>query len=167
MASNDSNPGAAAARAPLLLRSARPLLARPLLVSLLLVCMLSGCALRWPWKHHAPAGPAPVQVLEVQSSAAAIAQYWDGTALLLDLTTQGGEGTATLSPPASGGWPIRMEFRVQPGRIASLEVLAGERTQFEVPALGAPVVLHLRLDGYRGDTPRITLLWHAADGSAR
>jgi hypothetical protein len=59
-----------------------------------------------------------------------------------------------------------MEFRVQPGRIARLEVLAGERTQFEVPAQGAPVVLRVRLDGYRGQTPQITLRWHAADDSA-
>jgi hypothetical protein len=60
-----------------------------------------------------------------------------------------------------------MEFRVQPGRIARLEALAGERTLFEVPAGGAPVVLRLRLDGYRGETPEITLHWHAAGDSER
>ncbi len=159
MPSKDSIPGGAQVRPPQL----------PLRTLLLLsaACALSGCALHWPWKAHAAPAPAPVQVLEVQPSAVGIAQYWDGTALLLDLSAQGGEGTATLSPPGSGGWPIRLEFRVQPGRIARLEVLAGERTQFEVPAQGAPVVLRLRLDGYRGDTPRITLLWHAADDSAR
>jgi hypothetical protein len=133
---------------------------------------LAGCAVHWPWKSHAARGPATVQVIGVQvagapASAPAIAQYWDGPALLLDLRGQGGEGSATLSAPEGGRWPPRMEFRVQPGQIARLEVLAGERTQFEVPPQGAPVVLHLRLDGYRGDTPSITLQWRAADDSAR
>jgi hypothetical protein len=140
---------------------------RRLPVLLLVFGALAGCALHWPWKSHGTHGPAPVQVVGVEPSAAGIQQYWDGTALLLDLTTQGGEGGATLSAPAGGRWPVRMEFRVQPGRIARLEVLAGERTQFEVPALGAAVVLRVRLDGYRGDTPQISLHWHAADDSAR
>jgi hypothetical protein len=154
MASNLSVQGAARVRLPLLL---------------LCLTLLSGCALHWPlhwpWKSRAPQAPAPVQVIGVQPAAVGIAQYWDGTALLLDLTGQADEGGATLSPPADGHWPIRMEFRVQPGRIARLEVLAGERTQFELPALGAPVVLRLRLDGYRGETPQITLRWHAAGDS--
>jgi hypothetical protein len=157
MASHGSDEGAARGRAPVLL---------------LCLGALAGCAPHWPWKSHAPHGPAAVQVVGVQvqgapASAPAIAQYWDGPALLLDLREQGGEGGATLSVPEGGRWPPRMEFRVQPGRIARLEVLAGERTQFEVPAQGTPVVLQLRLDGYRGATPAITLHWRAADDSAR
>src|ERR1700690_1602372 len=105
MASNGSHHGAARARLPVLL-----------------VCLgaLAGCALHWPWKSHAAHGPAAVQVVGVQSAASGIAQYWDGPALLLDLTGQGGEGSATLSAPEGGRWPPRMEFRVQPGRIARL-----------------------------------------------
>jgi hypothetical protein len=151
MASNRSLPGAAAVRLPVLL---------------LALSTLGGCALHWPWKSRAAHGPPAVQVVGVQPPDAGIVQHWDGAALLLDLSTQGGAGGATLSAPAGGRWPVRMEFRVQPGRIARLEVLAGERTLFEVPALGAPVVLRLRLDGYRGETPQITLHWYAADGSA-
>lgn len=152
MASNLNTLGAAHRRLPVLL---------------LCLCLLSGCALHWPWKSRPPHGPMAVQVLGVQPADLGIAQYWDGNALLLDLSAQAGDGGATLSPPADGHWPIRMEFRVQPGRIARLEVLAGERTLFEVPALGAPIVLRLRLDGYRGETPQITLHWYAADDSGR
>ncbi len=157
MASNGSQDDMARARLP---------------VVLLCFGALSGCALHWPWKSHAARGPAVVQVVGVQgvgvaASAPDIVQYWDGPALLLDLRGLAGEGSLTLSAPEGGRWPPRMEFRVQPGQFARLEVLAGERTQFEVPSQGAPVVLHLRLDGYRGDTPAITLHWHAADDSAR
>jgi hypothetical protein len=140
---------------------------RLLPVALLCMGALAGCALHWPWKARAARGPAAVEVLGVQPANSGIAQYWDGAALLLDLSGQQGEGSATLSAPQGARWPPRMEFRVQPGRIAQLEVLAGERTQFEVPAQGAPVVLRLRLDGYRGDTPTITLHWRAADDSPR
>jgi hypothetical protein len=140
-------------------------LSRSLPPLLLAFSLLPGCALHWPWKARAPHGPTPVQVLGIQPPEVGIAQYWDGTALLLDLRGQAGEGSATLSPPTGGRWPVRMEFRVQPGRFARLEVLAGERTQFEVPALGAPLVLRLRLDGYRGETAQISLHWHGADDS--
>jgi hypothetical protein len=162
MASKGSEDGAARTRLPVLLPC----------LGALAGSVLAGCAPHWPWKSHAARGPAAVQVVSVQvagasAAAPAIAQYWDGAALLLDLRGQGGEGSATLSAPEGGRWPPRMEFRVQPGQIARLEVLAGERTQFEVPAEGAPVVLHLRLDGYRGETPAITLHWRAAGDSAR
>jgi len=120
--------------------------------------------MHWPWRHRAPPAPQPVQEL---SAPAPILQFWDRNTLLLDLTALRGEGTATLMPVAARGWPIRIEFRVQPGSIAHLEVQGRERVVFEVPGQGAPVVFRLAPDAYVADTPKISLRWSAAGDSAR
>ncbi len=83
---------------------------------------------RWPWQHRpAAASTQTVSVLAVTlgstgasntpaAGKAPIAQYWDRNTLLLDLTHLSAAGSATLTPvPANGGWPVRLEFRVQPG----------------------------------------------------
>jgi hypothetical protein len=128
--------------------------------------------MHWPWRHRAPPAPQPVQELSLQappgaSAAAPILQFWDRNALLLDLTALRGDGAATLVPAAARGWPIRIEFRVQPGSIAHLEVQGRERVVFEVPGQGAPVVFKLAPDAYLPDAPRISLQWSAAGDSAR
>ena len=64
-------------------------------------------------------------------------------------------------------WPIRLEFKVQPGRFVHLDVTALERVVFQVPAEGAPVVFRLAPGAYLRDTAQITLRWSVADGSAR
>jgi hypothetical protein len=73
----------------------------------------------------------------------------------------------TLSPPASRGWPIRLEFRVQPGGIVHLEVQGSARVMFEVPAQGNALVLKLAPDAYVKGTANISLRWSAAADSAR
>jgi hypothetical protein len=138
---------------------------------LLLCAGLSACALHWPpWRHRPPPAPTPVQELSIESAAVPapqILQFWDRNTLLLDLTAVNGEGEVTLRAPAGPGWPVRLEFRVQPGSIQRLEVQGRERVLFEVPAQGTPMVLKLSPSAYLRDTPQITLRWSAADGSAR
>jgi hypothetical protein len=129
----------------------------------LLCAALAGCAMHWPWRHRPPPAPQPVQEL---LAPAPILQFWDRNTLLLDLTALRGEGVATLTPVARRGWPIRLEFRVQPGSIAQLEVQGRERVVFEVPGTGAPVVFKLAPDAYVADTPQISLRWSAAGDSA-
>jgi hypothetical protein len=132
--------------------------------------MLSACALHWPWKRRPVPPPQPVQQLSIVADAAGpaatILQYWDRNALLLDLTGVGGEGGAIVTPIKALGWPIRLEFRVRPGSMARLEVLAAQRVIYAVPAQGAPVVLKLAPSAYRADTAQITLRWSAAGDSA-
>jgi hypothetical protein len=129
---------------------------------------VSACGIHWPWRHRPPAAPAPVQELSIEPAGAAapILQFWDRNTLLLDLTSQSGDGGATLHAPAGRGWPVRIEFRVQPGRFAQLEVQGRQRVVFEVPAQGAPVVLKPGPGTYARDTAQITLRWSAAEGSA-
>jgi hypothetical protein len=135
-----------------------------------LAVSLSACAMHWPWKRHPPPPPQPVHQLtivpESDVAAAAIAQYWDRNTLLLDLTAAGGQGSARLTPIEALGWPIRLEFRVQPGNFSRLEVVGAQRVIFAVPSQGAPVLLRLAPSAYHADTGQITLRWSAADDSA-
>jgi hypothetical protein len=134
---------------------------------------LAGCAWHWPWTHRAPPAPRPVHDISIEAPSGAdsqavarIEQYWDRNTLLLDLTGLVGDGEVTLAPSAVHGWPIRLEFRVQPGAIARLEVQASARVVFEVPSQGAPLVFKLAPDAYGPHSAHITLRWSAADGSA-
>src|SRR3974390_852692 len=89
---------------------------------LTLLCLaLSACALHWPWRRPPPPPPVPVQAVTVVSDVAgSILQYWDRNTLKVDLSTVSGEGQALLTPIASQGWPIRMEFLVRPGSMQQL-----------------------------------------------
>jgi hypothetical protein len=130
-------------------------------VTLALCMSLAACGMHWPWRHRTPPAPQPVQELSVEGGAA-IAQFWDRNTLLLDLTALSGEGEASLH--AAHGWPVRLEFKVQPGSMAQLEVRGQLRTVFEVPAQGKPVVLKLAPGAYVPDTPQILIRWSAAGG---
>ena len=144
--------------------SIRPL---PLAVLTVLLCAgLASCAMHWPWRHRAPPAPQPVHELSIQPQAP-ILQFWDRNTLLIDLTALSGDGAATLSAAAGRGWPIRLEFRVQPGSIARLEVQGRERVGYEIPTQGAAMLFKLAPSAYVHDTPQITVRWIAADDSAR
>jgi len=134
-----------------------------------LALSVSACTMHWPWQRRSPPAPQPVHqvIIVADATATAILQYWDRNTLLLDLTAAGGEGGAIVSPIKALGWPVRLEFRVQPGSIHRLEVLAAQRVVFEVPAQGAALLLKLAPGAYHADTAQITLRWSAADDSAR
>jgi hypothetical protein len=132
--------------------------------------VLSACAMHWPWKRRPVPPPQPVHqvsiVTDASGSAATILQYWDRNTLLLDLSGVGGEGGATITPIKALGWPIRLEFRVRPGTIGHLEVVAAQRVIFAVQSQGDPLLLKLAPGAYRDDTAQITLRWSAAEDSA-
>jgi len=137
---------------------------------------LPAWALHWPWHHHAKvASTQAVSVLAVMDGGAPtaahgarIAQYWERNTLLVDITHLRGAGSATLTPvAANGGWPVRLEFRVQPGTIARLQVQGAQRVTFVVPAHGAAEVLKLDPGVYLADTAHITVRWRAAADSSR
>jgi hypothetical protein len=124
-------------------------------------------SLHWPWHHHGAKGPEAVHELSIQmqdGAAQAIPQYWDRNTLLLDMTAVSGEGRAVVTPRPGTGWPVRLEFRVQSGSIANLEVSGVQRVLFSVPTQGTPSVLHLDPGVYLATTAAITLHWSAADG---
>jgi hypothetical protein len=137
----------------------------------LLGLTVSACALHWPWKRWPAPPPQPVQALTIVPdaplAATAILQYWDRNTLLLDLSAVGAEGSATLTPIKALGWPVRLEFRVQPGSFGQLTVVGAQRVVYSVPPQGAPLLLRLAPSAVHADTGQITLRWSAADGSAR
>jgi hypothetical protein len=115
------------------------------------VLMLAGCTqLRvarpasWhphlPWRH-APAGPEPlVNELVVATApgaaAPALPQAWDRNALRVDMGAVSGEGELTLRPLQGHGWPIRLEFGVQPGSFSHLEIRGEQRVILSVASTG-------------------------------
>ncbi|HEY7928602.1 MAG TPA: hypothetical protein VID71_01235 [Steroidobacteraceae bacterium] len=123
-----------------------------------------------PWHrrpHHAPAAPsAPALAITLEgqaASAAALPQRWQRNTLLLDLTHLPDNGSATLTPPANAGWPVRLAFRVQPGSIGSLTIEGAERVQYTLPAHGPAMTLQLDPGVYVVKTASLTLRWSAAD----
>jgi len=136
----------------------------------MLLLSLSACAMHWPWQRRPLPPPPPVHqvsiVADAPVAATTIVQYWDRNTLLLDLTAVGGEGGAIMTPIKALGWSVRLEFRVRPGSIGRLEVLAAQRVVYGVPAQGAPLLLKLAPSAYHADTAQIMLRWSAADDSA-
>jgi hypothetical protein len=98
-----------------------------------------------PWRHAAPAPEPAVTELQVEFPAGAISsalvQSWNRNNLRVSLTAVSGEGEFSLRPLPGHGWPIRLEFLVQPGAFAHLEIRGEERVILSVPATGAATVL--------------------------
>jgi hypothetical protein len=141
--------------------NARPLAAARLSV-LALLALLGGCShLRqlepshwhsqwhphWPWRHAPPAPEAPVNELvvatEAGTAAPALVQSWNRNTLRVALNGVAGEGELRLRPVPGHGWPIRLEFAVQPGSFAHLELRGEQRVILSVPAAGGLAVLQV------------------------
>jgi hypothetical protein len=99
----------------------------------------------WPWRHAPPAPEPAVNELVVETTAgvavATLSQTWDRNTLRLALTGVAGEGELKLRPVQGHGWPIRLEFAVQPGSFAHLDLRGEQRVILTVPATGAVTVL--------------------------
>ena len=95
-------------------------------------------------------------------SAVAISQYWDRNTLLVDLSAASGEGSVKLRPAAGTTWPVRIEFRVQPGSIGRLQVQGAQRVTYAVPASGSALLLQLDPGVYTVRTAALTVEWHPA-----
>lgn len=150
--------------------------AAPLLPAAVLLASLAGCshlhvphpqlhaARLWPFHHKLAAAPEAVNELVAESaeglSAVSMAQYWDRNTLLVDLSAASGEGRVRLRPAAGTSWPVRMEFRVQPGSIARLQVQGAQRVSYVVPSAGSAVVLKLDAGVYTPRTAQLEVEWH-------
>ena len=120
----------------------------------------------WPW-HHAPAAPEPpVNELLVEGTSGAatpeLMQTWDRNTLRVSLERLAGEGEVKLAPVQGHGWPIRLEFAVQPGSFQQLEVRGEQRVVLVVPATGGVAVLHVPQGLYASTTQALTLRYGSA-----
>jgi hypothetical protein len=147
----------------------RALAALPALIAL---GLLGGCshmqALKpshWnahmPWHHAPPAPEPPVNELVVEApggaAAPALPQTWDRNTLRVALDGLAGVGDLTLRPVKGHGWPIRMEFAVQPGSFQQLELRGDQRVILTVPATGGIAVLAVPQGLYASTTTELKL----------
>jgi hypothetical protein len=119
-----------------------------------------------PW-HHAPAAPEPpVNELVAEaaggSAAPALTQAWDRNTLRIALDHIAGEGEFTLRPVQGHGWPIRIEFAVQPGSFQQLEERGDQRVILAVPATGGVTVLPVPQGLYASTTTELKLHYGSA-----
>ncbi len=122
--------------------------------------VLAGCA-HLPW-HHPPAPAEPVvNELVVEAAAGAVApglaQSWDRNTLRVNLTLLAGEGELSLRPLQGHDWPIRMEFAVQPGSFAQLEIRGEQRVILSVAASGAVQTLAVPQGTYAPATKELVI----------
>ena len=122
----------------------------------------------WPWRHPPAAPPAPVHELDVSGTGSgSLAQYWKRNTLVVDLSGAPASGQVVLKPVAGTAWPVRLAFRVVPGRFGVLEVRGAERVTLPITAAGhAPLDLELAPDIYRPDTRDIAVTWGPAEAPA-
>jgi hypothetical protein len=117
---------------------------------------------RWPWQH-APAAPAPTVTELVAdgpeggAAAPVLTQTWDRNTLRVSLRAIAGEGDLTLRPVQGHGWPIRLEFAVQPGSFTHLEVRGDQRVILAVPESGGEAVLAVPQGLYAATTTALRL----------
>ena len=113
-----------------------------------------------PW-HHVPPPPEPmVSELVVESagaSAPTLHQSWDRNTLRVDLLGLSGEGDLQLRPLPERGWPIRIEFAVQPGSFAHLEIRGEQRVIFAVAGGGPVTILAVPQGTYAPATQELAL----------
>jgi hypothetical protein len=115
----------------------------------------------WPWRH-APAPPEPpvhelLAEFPADTSGPQLEQSWNRNNLRVSLTAVSGEGELSLRPMPGHAWPIRLEFLVQPGSFAHLEIRGDERVILSVPATGAATALPVPLGVYLPATAALTL----------
>lgn len=147
------------------------------LSALFALALLAGCShmqrlepshwhAHWPW-HHAPAAAEPpVNELVVEAAAGTpapeLVQTWDRNVLRVALDRLAGEGELKLHPVQGHGWPIRLEFAVQPGSFQQLEVRGDQRIILVVPATGGMTVLPVPQGLYASTTLELTLRYGSA-----
>lgn len=149
--------------------STRPI---PALGWVMTVLMLSACThlarphpstwhAHMPW-HHAAAGPEPlVNELVVEGATGApvpeLPQAWDRNALRVDMAAMVGEGELTMRPLQGHGWPIRLEFGVQPGSFSHLEIRGEQRVILAVASSGAVSTLAVPQGTYAPATKELVI----------
>ncbi|MEO7773629.1 MAG: hypothetical protein ABIT36_04770 [Steroidobacteraceae bacterium] len=141
---------------------------KALLLSLALV--LSGCShmprMHLPWQKAAVPAPEAVRELDVTVPADAqmpiVLQYWHRNALLIDLQGVASSGTFILKPREGAAWPVRIEFRVSPGRFRLLELVGAQRQVYPVSTTATTtVVIAAEHTLHPPGTPQVAVSWGA------
>jgi hypothetical protein len=135
-------------------------------LSLPALLLLAGCSHIsgwWPWHHKSPPAPESVSVLVPTAVGDAapipVSEFWDGNALRVELGALSGSGSLQFTRAPRQAWPVRVEFRVQPGSARQLEVSAAQRVVFTIPATGNLITFTLPPGTYTPTTKTLTVSW--------
>jgi len=127
-----------------------------------------GCATvksHWPFAKAKVAAPEPVQELHVEAVAAdaapVVLQFWERNTLVVDLTNVASAGQLQLIRDPARTWPVRVAFRMAPGRFEALEVQGAQRVVLPVSAGNGAVTAVLPAGAYEGSTTALALRWGA------
>lgn len=127
-----------------------------------------GCATvkaHWPFGKTKGPAPEPVQELQVQAVAneagPTVLQFWERNTLVVDLTNVPAEGQVQLVRDPTRAWPVRVAFRMAPGRFEVLEVVGAQRMVLPVAAGAGAVTAELPAGAYETATTRLALRWGA------
>jgi len=111
-------------------------------------------------------GQAPRSVNELMEIAEdgtptrAFPQYWKRNTLVLDMQGAASAGKFNLKPRKGHQWPMRVAFRVTPGKIGLIEVQAEQRMLIPVTREGAQAVdIELVPGVYTAKTEQMTVQW--------
>lgn len=140
-----------------------------LVAGLALSLLLAGCSTvrsLWPFGGRSEPAPTPVNELvisQVGDVAVPVLQFWERNTLVVDLSGVPAEGSVRMSRQPEAAWPMRIAFRMQPGRFARLEARGDQRVAWPVSADGAgAVTVDLPASAYGSATPQIEVRWGAA-----
>ncbi|HUK00809.1 MAG TPA: hypothetical protein VLW26_00865 [Steroidobacteraceae bacterium] len=149
--------------------------------AVLLALSIAGCSSwqhwYWPFSKKPPpapeishdltvtAAPDPAVTPAGDSSAPAdvsanYPEYWKRNTLVVDLQAASGSGGIVLQPRSGVAWPVRLAFRVRPGSIGQLEVIADQRTILPIAPGGTHLVdLELAPGIYTSRTEKMRVSW--------
>jgi len=125
-----------------------------------------GCATvksHWPFGKAKVVAPEPVLELRVEApgpdAAPAVLQYWERNTLVVDLTSVASAGQLQLIRDPARAWPVRVAFRMTPGRFERLEVQGAQRVVLPVSAGNGAVTAELPPGAYETSTTTLALRW--------
>ena len=125
-----------------------------------------GCATvksHWPFGKAKVVAPEPVQELHVETAGGVVPllQFWERNTLVVDLTNAPAVVQVRLVRDQARAWPVRVAFRMAPGRFEALEVVGAQRMVLPVAAGAGAVTAVLPPGVYEGATPQLALRWGA------
>jgi len=138
-------------------------------ILLLLAGLLAsgGCATvksHWPFGKARAAAVEYVQELGLDAGGGVVApavQYWERNTLVVDLTAVAAAGQLQLIRDPARAWPVRIAFRMLPGRFEALEVRGAQRVLLPVAAGDGVVTAVLPPGAFDAATAGLTLRWGA------
>jgi hypothetical protein len=141
---------------------------RTVLITLALSLPVAGCG-SWSWNpvkwfQKQPEPPPPVvEMLTIESPSTggdSFSQSWDGARLIVDITSPGGSGKATLKPREQG-WPLRLAFRMHVTALEGFEAHAAQNLRISLGSqpLTEPALVDLPYGIYTKDSSQLEIQW--------